>query len=323
MAIQFGRNAYVLISDAEGTYGDTSTVSYSVWSKIYTCTLSKSVERTQKTFLTTSDAGFSRGKFDVQTNCGGEVEIPLLYNGIGMWLYYAMGSKGTSGSSAPYTHTYSPVIPLPSFGAKFQRGSGSSEEFKGCMVSTMTISCAAGEEAKVSMDIIAQDAAARAAALGAPTFGSGAQAFHYQARSKALKFTPSGGSPVEFTLRSFEYKLDNKLDTRYKLGSLLTESPDTNDIREIMLSCVADLEDNTIYNYQIDGTEGEVEIHFTSGSDTITIKVFNACLLSYEDNVTSVGRLERSFEFQGYASSSTEATTITIVNSDPSDTSNG
>tara|TARA_B100000519_G_C14231550_1_gene432630 strand:- start:919 stop:1884 length:966 start_codon:yes stop_codon:yes gene_type:complete len=321
MAIRFGRNAFVNLSDAESTYGDSGGLSFNVYSKIYSCTLSKSVERTQKTFLTTSDAGFSRGFFDVQTNCGGSVEVPLMYDGIGLWFHYATGATPVTSGGGPYTHAYKPTIPLPSFQVKFQRGSGSMEQFKGCMVSTMSIACATGEEAKVSFEIIAQDANNRVGAI-TPTFGSGAQVFHHQADASALRFTPSGSPLEQYTLRSFEFNLDNKLEDRRKLGSLLTESPDTNDIREVRLSCVADLEDNLIYNHQIAGTQGLVVVHFSSGADEFQIQLKNAVLLSYEDNVTSVGRVERTFEFQGYSDSSNEAFEITCINGSASPTAN-
>ena len=55
---------------------------------------------------------------------------------------------------------------------------------------------------------------------------------HNQCDSSALRYTPDGGSLQQFTLRSFEFTLDNKLEDRRTLGSLLTSSPAITDIKK-------------------------------------------------------------------------------------------
>ncbi len=323
MAIQFGRNAFVNVSSvAESTYGSNSGASFTVFNRIFSCSLQRVQTREQVTHLSTSDGAFSKAQFAVQTEVTGTVEMPLYYAGSGVWLHYAMGTSGSSAGPAPITHTYQAnTVDLDSFCLKFQRGTGGMEEFKGCMVSSMTISCASGEEARLSCDIIGQDSAARAGSIS-PSYGSGTQVLHNQSTASALRYTPNGGAIQNYTLRSFEFTLDNKLERRDKLGSLLTASPDVTDIREVTVSCVADLEDETIYNHHLDGTSGEVLIKFTSGSDEFNIILFNAVVMEYSDEVTSVGRLERSFTFKGFADSSNEACKILVVNDEASAKSN-
>ena len=139
-----------------------------------------------------------------------------------------------------------------------------------------------------------------------------------------MRYTPDGGTLQQFTIKSFEFTLDNKLEDRRTLGSLLTSSPAITDIRDVTVSCVADLEDETIYNHQLDGTSGTLSIQYQSGTDQFIIILNNAVCMEYSDEVNTVGRLERSFTFKGLAAAtgSGEACELRIINGDNSAVSN-
>lgn len=313
MALQFGRNAFLNISDtAEATYGDGGT-GFNIYNRIFSCTLKKMEERVQTAKLTTTDGGFARGQFKVSTQVTGTIEIPLQYEGIGIWLKNALGTATTytSTGSAPYEHTYSPdTTDLPTFGIKFQRGSGDMEWFKGMMISSMTLSVTAGEEAKLSCDMIGQTSATRTTGITA-TYGDGLQAYHYQTGQ-------FGFNSVNYDLYNMELTIDNKLETRYVLGTTLTASPDVNDIREVTLTATCGLDDNNLYNAQLDGTSSNATITFTDGADSIAITLFNCVVMEYSDEITTSGRLERNFTMKAFADNSNEAMKIVITNQDSS-----
>ena len=313
MALQFGRNAFLNISDtAESTYGDGGS-SFTIYNRIFSCTLKKVEERVQTAKLTTTDGGFARGQFKVSTQVSGTIEIPLQYEGVGIWLKNALGSATTytSTGSAPYEHTYkADTTDLPTFGIKFQRGSGDMEYFKGMMISSMTLSVTAGEEAKLSCDMIGQDSAARAGSITA-TYGDGEQAYHYP----AVQFNFNS---VNYDLYSFELTIDNKLEERRTLGSTLTASPDVNDIREVTITVTCGLDDNNLYNAQLAGTTSNCTLTFTDGADSIAITLYNAVVMDYSDEVTTAGRLERTATFKGFSSAANEAVEIKITNQDSS-----
>ena len=172
--------------------------------------------------------------------------------------------------------------------------------------------------------MIGQDSATRNASALPSSFGTGAQVLHNQCDSSALRYTPDGGSLQQFTLRSFEFTLDNKLEDRRTLGSLLTSSPAVTDIRDVTVSCVADLEDETIYNHQLDGTTGVLSIQYTSGTDQFIIILNNSFCVEYSDEVNTVGRIERTFTFKGLAAATGagEACEIQVINGDSSAVSN-
>ena len=316
MPLEFGRNAFVNVaSTVESTYGD-GTGTFDVYNRIFSCTLKRVEERIQTSVLTTTDGGFARGQFKVSTIANGTVEVPLQYEGIGVWLKYALGSASSSAGPAPFTHQYAAdTTDLPTFGIKFQRGSGKMEQFKGCMVSSMTISATAGEEAKLSCEILAQTSNARASAIPA-SFGDGEQVYHYEAGKMNY-------DSVNYDLYSFELTIDNKLETRYVLGSTLTASPDVNDIREVTLSVTCGLEDQNIYDAHLNGTSKDLTFTFTSGSDEFQIYLYNAVCMEYNDDITTAGRLERTATFKGFADAvQPGAVKIIVVNQDSSNVGN-
>ena len=317
MPLQFGRTAYIALNE-ESTWGTAvggpSQSDFDVKNRVFSVSMARSQERERTTHLSQSSAAFAVNTFDGFESAGGTIETPLTYKGLGMLLKAAVGSAATTGAG-PYLHTYSASATLPSLTIAVQRGTGSSEQFEGCMVSGMTISCEAGGEGRASFDIIAETAAARAASLGSPTFGNGAQIFHFQ--SSTVTF---GGNP--YKMRSMELSLDNKLERVNYLGSKLTSEPQISDVREVTLSVTMDLEDNNLYNAQLAGTSSNVEVTFTSGSDIFNILLRDCQITEYSDDINSFGRIERTVTFFGLSDSSNEALRIEMTNDNSSAVSN-
>lgn len=307
MAVVLGRNSFVKLGE-EGTWG--TAVSRTVSNRIISTSLQRSQERNQTTFLSTGAAAFSQGFFDGNEVAGGTLEVPIYYEGSGMLIKAAMGSVNTTGSG-PYFHGYAPATDLPSLTIELQRGSSEAEIFEGCIISSMTISVEAGSEMTASFEIMAQTAQTRAGSASA-TFGDGRQVLHYEAGQ--LNF-----NSVNYTLQSLELNLDNKIDRRDLLGSKLTAEPLITDIREVTLTVTLDLEDNNLYNAQIAGTQGTPDITFTnSDGDQFRVKLYNAVITEYSDELNTVGRIERTVTFQGLSSPANPAFEIIIANADSS-----
>lgn len=304
MALEFGRSAFIKYAE-ETTYG--TPVSTTISNRVTSVSLSRSQERERTTHLSQSAAAFAVATFDAFEQAGGSVEMPVFYRGLGLLLKAATGATIVTTGSNPYTHVFEPTTDLSSLTIEFQRGTGSSEKFEGCMVSTMSISCEAGAEASASVEFIAETAATRTTAI-TPSFGTGAQVFHHQAGTLSYNSNT-------YTVRSFEFSLDNKLERVNNLGSKLTGQPQISDVREVMITCTLDLEDNNLYNSQLAGDSSDVELAFTSGTDSITFLLRNAEIVDYSDDVTSFGRIERTVTFMGIAGSNT-AFKITMINDD-------
>ena len=304
MPLQFGRSGFIKLGE-ESSYGSSASVTVS--NRIVSSSLAESQERSRKTFLSQSSAAFSVGHFDNFLMVGGSVELPLLYEGSGLLIKAALGSVSSAGAGPSYTHTYAASADLPSLTVELQRGTGTSEKFLGCMISSISFSGAAGEEIMMSVDFIAQDADARTSATTA-SFVSGRQVFHFEAGT--LSF---GGNT--YNVRSFECTIDNKLERRQVLGDKKTLEPAISDVREAMFNLTLEMEDDNLYNAQLgDTTSDAILIFSNSESDSITFTLKNAYITDYSDPVNTFGALERSVTFMGEADSSNEAISIVIVN---------
>jgi hypothetical protein len=310
MPLQFGRSAFIKYAE-ETTYG--TPVSATISNRVTSVSLSRSQERERTTSLSQSAAAFALGTFDGFEQAGGTIEMPVFYKGLGQLIKCAVGGATTTGGG-PYTHVYEPSTTLPSLSIIFQRGTGSHEKFEGCLINTMSISCEAGAEASASFEIIAETAGARDSAI-TPTFGDGSQMFHHQAGVLAF-------NGVDYTVRSFEFSLDNKLERVNNLGSKLTGEPQISDVREVMITATLDLSDNNLYNAQLANTQSDVTLTFTAGADSCAFLLRNAKITEYSDDVNSFGRIERTVTFMGLATTSETAFKITIINDDASATSN-
>ena len=313
MPLQFGRSAFIKY-EQETTYGTAVTTTIS--NRVTSVTLSRSQERERTTHLSQSDAAFAVSTFDAFEQAGGSIEMPLFYKGMGQLFKCAIGGTPATTGAGPYTHVFEPTTILPSLTLEFQRGTGSVEKFEGVMVTSMTISCEAGAEASASFEVIAETAAARTTAI-TPSFGDGAQVFHHQAGT--MDFNGSS-----YTVRSFEFTVDNKLERVNNLGSKLTGQPQISDVREVTITATLDLEDNDLYNAQLAGTQSDVSLTFTAGADSLTFLLRNAKITEYSDDVTSFGRVERTVTFYGLADLSVSETAfkLTMINDAANATSN-
>jgi hypothetical protein len=313
MALQFGRSAFIKYEE-ETTYGTAVTPTIS--NRVTSVSLSRSQERERTTHLSQSDAAFAVATFDAFEQAGGSIEMPLFYKGMGQLFKAAIGGTPATTGSGPYTHAFEPTTVLPSLTMSFQRGTGSVETFEGVMVTSMTISCEAGAEASASFEVIAETASARTTAI-TPSFGDGAQVFHHQAGTLSYNSNT-------YTVRSFEFTIDNKLERVNNLGSKLTGQPQISDVREVTITATLDLSDNNLYNSQLAGDQSDVSLTFTAGADSMTFLLRNAKIVDYSDDVTSFGRVERTVTFFGLADVAVPETAFkfTMVNDAANPTSN-
>ena len=320
MSTLFGFNAFVRFS-VETTYG-IALLTNPVDLRIISSSLVTTQDRERKTNLSVPSSGMLAGTFDGFRNTNGTVDIPIQYNGSGMMFYLALGTVSTAAVAAYFVHTFTPDFALPSATVLFQRGTNltsSNEQFTGVKVSTMNLSCAAGEEMTGSFDLIGYDGGVRSTDETS-SFPSGDEALHFESGNLLLAGTLA---PSSLEIRSFELTLDNKLERKNILGSKLTAEPVISDVREVTMSITCDMDDNSVYTSQLAGSSGAVSLTFTSTADAnhfISITLSNAIIEDYSDAVSSFGRIERSFTVRGLASSTDAGLTIKVKNDNPSAT---
>jgi hypothetical protein len=260
------------------------------------------------------------------TDTGGNITMPLHFDGNGLMIAAAIGFEAgvtptTTGASDPYTHDYSPNFNLPSISLDFQRGTGlnnSCETFTGLKVASMTMSCEAGGELIASYDLLGKTGSTRGTNI-VSDFKLGDSILHHEFGSIALSgsFTPSS-----LTVRSFELTIDNKLERRNVLGSKLTAEPAISDVREVTMSVTCDMEDNQVYTDFLAGNSGTAVLVATSTANAnhdLTIRLRNAVIEGYSDNITAFGRVERTFAIRGLSmGTASPAFSIVVRNGNPS-----
>ena len=312
----YGFNAFLKITPETTDYGGVLALGTPIDTRLISSSLITDQEKNRKTNLSVPSSGMLGSVYDGFRNSGGSIEIPLQYDNSGIMIYMALGAASTTAVGSDYRHEYVPNFALASANIKFQRGSNlanSLEEFRGCMVSTMSISCEAGGEMTGSFDIVAQNSTARSGSISS-SFGDGDSVLHFEAGDLTLGGTLA---PSSLKIRSFELTLDNKLERKNVLGAKITAQPVISDVREVTMSITADLDDNSVYDDMLNDKSGTVSIKFTRTAMTdhyFQISLDNAIIEGYSDAVSSFGRVERTFTIRGLAGTSDDGLKISIRN---------
>ena len=319
MPVLFGHGAFIKLGK-EVTWA--TGVSTTISNRINDVSLATVQERNRKANLSVPASGMLGEMFDGFLNVEGSISMPIYYLGQGQILELAFGgSVSTTGSGAPYTHTFNPDISLSSATIEVQRGSGLSnqmEKFVGVKISSISFTCEAGGELTASIDWIGKQADARAADVTS-SFGTGTSVLHFHAG----QFTFDGTS---YDIRSMNFTLNNSLERRNVLGSLYTAEQAVGDVRECTFEVTLDTENDTLHTAYLAGTQSDATLTFTkpgaAGSGTITFIATNAIISSYSDPVSGFGRVEQTVVFTGLADSSNVGGKIVMINGDSAGTSN-
>lgn len=308
MATLFGHGAFISLGK-ETTWGSAATLN--IDNRINSVQLQQNQERNQKANLSVPASGMLGELFDGFIVCEGTIEMPLYYQGQGLIFELAFGKITTTGSGAPYTHTFEPQITLPSATIGVQRGSGISnqfEKFTGCKVTSLSVSAEAGGEVTASIDFIGKQALTRQANETA-SFGTGASILHFHAGT--LEFDSKS-----YNVRSMTYTITNNVERRNVLGSKLTAEQAIGDVRTATLDVTLDIENNDLNAAFLAGTQSDVSLQFTSGSTSIKFMLTNAQISEFGDPVSGFGRVEQSMTFTGLASSSNAGAKVILINAD-------
>ena len=307
-AVLTGHGAFIKYAK-ESTWG--TAVSTTISNRINSVSIQKVQERNQKANLSVPASGVLGGLYDGFLRVEGSIELPVMYQGLGLLFEMALGDLATTGSGAPYTHAFTPDISLPSATLEVQRGSGINnqmERFTGIKISTLAISCEAGGEMTAAIDFIGKTSLARTTNITS-SFGSGVSVLHFHAAT--LDF--GGGN---YNVRSFTFTVNNNLERRDLLGSKQTAEPAIGDVRTITIEATLDIEDDALYTAFLAGTQSNTVLNFTSGTDQIQFDLTNALITDHGDPVNAFGRVERTVTFTGLADSSNVGGKITLVNGD-------
>jgi len=197
------------------------------------------------------------------------INVPLVYDGVGVMLYHAMGQKSVSGAG-PYIHIFSlddlpytrVTTPLVGLSAEIHAGLNDtaleSWTLEGGRVRNFTFNFTSNEEVKASFDLVGKQVK-QDAKTASPTFPA------YAAATSDLvipsQITVEFDDGASTVVHSAEITVANNLrDDKAFLGSQYIGAPTPNGRREITGTLSKEWEDNTLYAAFLAGTVVKLEV---------------------------------------------------------------
>lgn len=248
--------------------------------------------------------------FDVSKDVAGEISGPACYQGgaLGMLLKHAMGAVSTAGTN-PYNHTFTLSGALPAgLTTVVERGTGGlgDQEFYGCKVSSLELSCQVGQVMQVRVNLLGLDCGARGGdtppAVTSPYFIK-----HNHAGS--LGFNSS-----TYTIKSFRLMVENSLEAIRELGSLPATEINRSDFQTIEMEVELVARSDAPYAAMLAGTQGDATITFSDGTRSLAVTVHNAVITEYDDPINGPGTITQRIKFLGLGDGTDHGLGIVLTN---------
>ena len=306
----FGRNSFVGVA-VETTWG-TAVTTPTVTRPIISCSMLRQVEKVERANLRVAGvAGLRKGHYLVSDKVSGSLELEATYDNVGYFLDAALGASATTGpASGLYEHTYTMGdVPVAGTTLRLQRGTSDySETFEGTVFNTLTMSCAAGEHMSMTLDMMSETSSDTSPSLRAR--GNTGLTFSDPSKENLVLHhhaSTLGWNSQTFNLIDFEYKLENGLADRMRLGSLLTKQPVQSDYRTSTMTVTFETDDIQGYQQFIADTVGDAEVTFTNGasaadSRTMQFTLNDAYIETYTDEISETGLVTASVTFKAQGS---------------------
>lgn len=203
------------------------------------------------------------------------IEVECGYDVVGTFLRAAMGPAPITTGTGPYTHPYELGDALPSLTLRSYRGSASGagvtaryDEVSGAVCNSLTLSIAAGEVPRLSMEFFAKSVSVGNQAT--PTVVHPTPVLYHQAGNISWNSASYDGNEMTLTIT-------NGIERRRNIGSLQTAQPHPSALRTITLDLTRDNCDEELIAALTAVTESDLTVVFTgSGNNEMTIELHSA-----------------------------------------------
>jgi len=254
-----------------------------------------------------------RTHFTSETVVGGDIVVEATHQSMGMLLKGVLGGAASTGSG-PYVHTYKIGALVAGHTIEINRGTGTSERFDGCRFESATFDVSAGGVMTLTCGLIGKISAARTTLASPSISATDLPILHSQCGTLAW-----GGNT--FTLSSMNVTINNSLARRQLLGATVTAQPLINDFQSVEMSVTLEVEDQLLTD-QLNDTEGDAVITFSSGASSTAFTVQNAYLSSCTDPISTSGVISQSATLVGQSDGTDEGLKIVVTNASSSATAN-
>jgi len=255
-----------------------------------------------------------RGNVSVQ----GSFQAPLKLNAVGWLLKHGIGDAATTGTAAPYTHTFKVGFSDGSAGdmetgLTIEHGYtdiGQYHYFTGCRVNSLGFTGSSEGVAIVDVGVIGQDFNQDTDSLDAsPTTYTDTAIDHFAA-------TIDEGGSSSAIVTDVTLTLSNNLDPQYVIGS----AGQIGDLPEggatVNGSLTALFQNDTLLGKGRNHTESELTLTWTSGSYSLALHVPELVYEPSSPAVSGPGGVKITMNFRGYYANDADATALkaTLIN---------
>ena len=300
----FGRNSFVGVGPETSAYG-TPAAEAALTRPLISCSMLRQVEKVERSNLTVGGvAGLRKGHYIVSDRVTGSLSIEATYDNIGYFLKECLGAASSDTSGTPEVHTYTMGdVPVQGTTLFLQRGTGDNYElFEGTVFNTLSMSCAAGEVMTMDMDMIAETSTSSG---GNARSNSPSLSFTSPTHENLVLHNHAGTlswDGLSVNLIDFEYRLENGLSERMRLGSLLTKQPVQSDYRSATVTVTFETDDAAYQKFLTDNTS-DLSVTFNNGLSSanereIKFELNKAFIESYTDEITETGLVQASVTFK-------------------------
>jgi len=315
--IVFGNNATLTLFN-ETTYGTRTTNNNG-----------------QKLFFTTESLKANRQTFDSQTitgdrervkpirgnvNVSGQIALEVSPENMLLMLYYAIGTWTTTGTAAPYTHTFTTGSKLPSFQTQVDFGTDAPSGqrchvFSGLKINTFSLQVPNNGNVTATFDCIGKKAEMSDTVLDAtPTTTTFTR---YSSFEVDVQINGSAATNVE----SFSLTVANELDESvYPISTdgLRTELP--NGFQTVSGQFTAFFDNATLLTKANDGTACSIVLSLTrgtglgaDGNESMTFTIPSTMLEQTSPEVSGPAGVKLQMAFKAYKDGATAGSNVMSV----------
>lgn len=324
--IVFGNNASLLLFN-ESSYGTRDT------------------SNGHKLLFTTENLKISRQSFDSQTisgdrermkpvrgniNISGQIAVEFSPENPLLLLYYAIGTWTTTGTAAPYTHTFTTGTKLPSFQAEVNFGADAPtgqqyHQFTGLKINTFNLSVPNNGNITATFDCIGQNSLMSDTGLDPSPYTTPFNRFS----SFEANIYLDGATTPSAVIESFSINVANELDESVypiKNDGLRAELPNgfqtvTGQFTAFFQSISSGAGTAGLGKAK-SGEPVTLKLEFkrgdgtgTAGNETVTFEIFNTMLEETSPEITGPAGVKLQMSFKAYKTTTNpNAMKVTVLN---------
>lgn len=281
-------------------------------------TESLTISRAKNTAATLRGTRNPAEPFDGNTSVDGDLVVPVDTSTFGLWLALLFGtpsSEAQEGETGLYTHTFASGEELPSFWTEVMIATQTPiyKRSLGCKISTLALQAGGDGELTATLGLMAASQTQEsAAAVAAPEEMPFNRLANFQALLKV-------DGQVTGNAMSFSVNLDNGLDGDVRL---LSGQGFRADLPEGLMGVSGTMDvmvtDGDLYAKALASTPLDLELSFTKGQESLTIKLPKVQLQVTGPVIAGPAGLKMSWNWQAYSVQPEDAAmTVELVNTLP------